>query len=182
MKHLLTCTIVFLVHAFSCTTTAIAFSETLKLSNLPDGTRLSVPHDIRLEYANDEHDLIYRTHFDNGSMTLSKDIDSWGYSLDSGVTIRAFWSDAVIAQFESDWLFEFERILLLQKNIFCLSKKESRFGANQVRLLLRDCNTQEAAFHLYVNAGYSLRNSSGFRGITIRDFNDQVDHQLIWQK
>jgi hypothetical protein len=98
------------------------------------------------------------------------------------VTIRAFWSDAVIAQFESDWLFEFERILLLQKNIFCLSKKESRFGANQVRLLLRDCNTQEAAFHLYVNAGYSLRNSSGFRGITIRDFNDQVDHQLIWQK
>lgn len=151
-----------------------------KLVSLPDQAKLVIPEDLELSNSSYDERTVYHVHFDNGDTDYSTDITTMGYSLDSGVTLRTNSSAARISRNGNDYL---------NAGTYCLSKPESEFethtgkwGAMADYLYFRTCNSYEPAFVLYVNAGYTLRNSETFEGYTLRDFKDQVGPAMRFTK
>jgi hypothetical protein len=157
-------------------------APTTRLSDLTEGTRIQIRYDLEVEGSGINDPLYYHGHFDNRSYQPGADVADWDNAFDSGASIRAMYSEAVIYRFETSFLFDYERVTYLQKGTYCLSKRESTFRSHTAqgftpardRLVFRDCRTGELTFLLYVTAGYRLRHESNFRGLTVRDLKDQV--------
>jgi len=157
-------------------------NQTPKLSDLPKKTKLEIRQNLKVEESGMVDPLYYHGHFDNRSYDPSADAGDWDNSFDSGASIRAMYSEAIIFQFESSLLFDYERVTYLKKGTYCLSKSESTFRSTiksqlhpaRDRLVFRDCSTNKLSFTLFVTAGYRLRNGLNFHGLTVRDLYDQV--------
>ena len=152
----------------------------IKLVSLPDQTKLVIPQDLELSNTSYDERTVYHVHFDNGAADYSTDITTMGYSFDSGVTLRTNSSEARVTRNGDEFL---------SAGTYCLSKSESYFethtgkwGSMTDYLYFRTCDSNEPAFVLYLNAGYTLRNSETFHGYTLGDFKDQVGKSMRFSK
>jgi len=160
-----------------------AFPSTLFLADLPDNAVLVVPRNIPVQIDSwNDHEVYFHTHFDNREMDQGTDADSWSNYLDSGVTIQTTSIDSIGAVIESGFLFD-DWADYLMDGEYCLNKRLSKFNSPTKAILsFHDCRNGEFQFNVYVNAGWTLRNSEGFRGLTLRDFSDQVGKWLYFRK
>lgn len=160
--------------------------QSTKLSDLPQNTQINIRRNLEVESSGYLDPLYYHGHFDNLSYDPSSDAADWDNSFDSGASIRALYSEAIIFQYEPSLLFDYERVTYLKSGSYCLSKNESTFHSTtksqlrpaRDRLVFRDCRTKELSFFLYVTAGYGLRNDANFHGLTVRDLDDQVGNAM----
>ncbi|MBU6153154.1 MAG: hypothetical protein KGP28_02520 [Bdellovibrionales bacterium] len=147
------------------------------LRDLPDGARLQVNQQIQLGTINDdahEQQLHFCT-FEDGDCSPSS-FEGFLASFHSQLNLRTDVEDALI---ETDPGF-FSSDYALSPGTYCLEKSISTFdsGGDSHRDILKftDC-AGTRVFTIYANAGYSLRNSEGFRGYTISEFNFQAGFQ-----
>jgi hypothetical protein len=160
---------------------------TTLLSDLPENSRILIRRNLEVESSGLNDSLYYHGHFDNRSYQSSADVADWDNTFDSGASIRALYSDAILFKFHSSFLFEYERVTYLSQGTYCLSRRESAFHStteNKIapardRLVFRDCTTQELTFILFVTAGYRLRSGENFHGLTVRDLYDQVGSAML---
>jgi hypothetical protein len=161
---------------------AESIAPSTRLSDLSEGTQIIIRNDLKVEASGISDRLYYHGHFDRRSYHPGGDVADWGNAIDSGVSIRALYSDGIIFKFESGIIFDLEQVTYLSRGTYCMSKRESAFRSHTAhafqpardRLVFRDCRTRELTLILYVTAGYRLRYDANFHGLTVRDFDDQV--------
>lgn len=159
------------------------YSSSVRLSDLPDQAVLVVPRHIPLQIDSwDDSHVYFHTHFDNREIDLSTDASSWSQYLDSGVTLQTTSIEPIGSKIVSGVLFDDWADYLINGE-YCLNQRLSKFKSPTKAILsFHDCRNGSFQFNVYVQAGWTLRNSAGFQELTLRDFQDQVGKWLYFRK
>lgn len=158
------------------------FPGSMLLSELPDGARLQVLERIKLSTSSDEahQQMIHVCTFEDGTCTPTEETHLIS-SYHSQLNLKTDVEDALHKTSEGWFSDEYE----LSSGTYCLERSRSKFdssGDSSVdKLKFSDC-AGNLVFTIYANAGYNLRNSDGFRGYTISEFNFHAGKLLRFVK
>ena len=169
----------FLVSAHAQT----SYPSSMLLRDLPDGARIQVTQQIKLDTINDDArgQLLHSCTFEDGECSQSS-FEGFPASLHSQLNLKTDVEDALNIL---DSGFFSGDTYALREGTYCLDRNESRFNsggeAHSDKLRFTDCGGN-ALFTIYVNAGYNLRNREGFRGYDIAEFQFQAGKYLRFVK
>jgi len=139
------------------------FNPKTPLSELPDGARLRVNQDIELGTTTYGSEEAHHVVFDKGVTKTDIDVTSFSFPFYSWILLRTNTYSSIEMRTASG-LFHNYSAFFLRAGTYCLNRKKSDFPVknelgqdiDQDRLFFETCDSGEAAFVIYTNAGIGM--------------------------